>query len=1758
MEFAASVVAIVEVSVNITVWCVQYAKDVRHADEETANLCREIGGLQTVLVRLQTSSTPSELLLSLKPVLDTCLTDLKDLTAKLKPSQGGRRTKQILIWPFLKRGELVPWIDRLERHKNLLTAAVTVDLLEMNGRIERHMEAMKDKVIQNHDETMGGVEEIRKLLEKMRKRGEDEALSERRKAVLKWLAVVDYQSNFTNNLSLCEPGTGKWFIESISCCQWLQPSSDTRRNLWLSGQAGSGKTVLMASVLKVALKSAANEVIHIPGSPKACILYFFFDFKDESKRMSRNMLLSILHQQVTYIAEVSESLLELSMKGPTQESATNEDLIDEIVGNFARFESTRFVIDALDECQDVGDALSFLQRLDEQTLAGANLLTLVSSRDEVQIQHGFRRTTFEKLPVSQASIDEDIKIHIENCLVQDDQQRFARFSNAIKGEIIQELTSNSHGMWMWAHCQLEEVSQRRSVKDVREALRCLPQSLDDTYRRILEKIHPSERKWAIRALSWLCGARSPMTLGMLEEAIAINFENFEVDEDDRLFSSEYILEILGSLVKVRHNEKFPQVMVIELAHFSVQQYLEKPGELEFHFPPSMVELRLAKACLAYSTSKTFDSGLQKLDPDPDQDKDSKEDLWMFLHYCTTFLFDHLCGPGVEATAFTFAYQRFGDPDRLSQYYTRAKLASGQEFSMPRRMYVHYVDAKVDTNTIDNAFWTPICFLVAAGQRAHVEKLMGQSRAVFEESYSSDITDIETLLGPVMQPLGSALIISVMAEKAVITDCLLSELMWFINLPQAKRGWSSYAGKLLRTLLNLSASQGAKILMVKLMEVLKQYSSFTKKEAEIILQETIHCAAQAAKTGSIGCVSYILESGFQPRIRTASFKSNRILHSRMEYSPDLMRIAHVDWLAFCDPQILLEISDGGETVFETRLHQEKDNIIVTAVGAGNYEIAFMLANSGLGILSAAVHLEPTFWAICRYASPLNSVEPFSGNPYFKFLARFLSRHPADNERARTELNHALVECCLGSNAIEVVRLLLRHGADPNACIDAKLKVESGMSNTCGTALIAASMMQGLPVVEELLGAGANVNLESTSGRLRTPLIAAASTTRIKSYKVLELLMHKGANVKSIVTRAIGLPSFDTSYHGSQPGSPLLAAIQNDGRIFDKPAVKIIVEMLLDAGADEDINRFVEGDDFGTPLIAAAALGLPDIVDLLLEKGASCDTVGHQDTDWRLPSLAAIYGEEPGLALKLLEIEDYASLTTEANAWGKCFVYVCSQGESEESSDSDWNRLSAALLSHGVDVTFQMAGGVRLRMNGSLVDEASYYGSAIIAACVSGQSSLFTALIAKGASEYPSSAGHYGTCLAAASKSGSSELVKFLLDRSLDHDPNLTTPSVMNWCPLVAAAATSGRQGGEAVKLLLDKGVDPNMQYRWANPALTTQDILEPVFQRSKTWHHAFMLARMWEMNTITGPSLASSFPFFGSPLVAAAAERNEEPMVTLIQNGADPGRTVDFGFYPSAMIASYDLKKRSIIADELSDAGVATLTATEVLKYIRSFGFVTSEHFQEHPRLTIEGSFWGNMLTIAVKSGLAIPFLLGQDVNPNEAVPGSFYGTAMIAASALLESAGVALFLEKGAPVDSQTCHGAFGTPLIAVCAGPPDFLYNVAFDSDRKLVDHEYWEHTQIDLLEQFLDLGARPNVQHRGISPLIALICCTSSKRQHGVELLLRHGADPYLEIPRYEYQTPEGDDGNKWSAIQVARERGDAALVELMKKHRTAGDES
>jgi hypothetical protein len=135
MDVAASVIAIVEISANITVWCVQYARDVAHEAEQATSLCQEIGALQTVLARLQSPAVSGETVRQLEPVLKLCLSDMSDLRKRLEPAQGWRRTQQKLVWPFRRRAEFKVAMEKIQRHISLFTAALSVDLSTLPEQI---------------------------------------------------------------------------------------------------------------------------------------------------------------------------------------------------------------------------------------------------------------------------------------------------------------------------------------------------------------------------------------------------------------------------------------------------------------------------------------------------------------------------------------------------------------------------------------------------------------------------------------------------------------------------------------------------------------------------------------------------------------------------------------------------------------------------------------------------------------------------------------------------------------------------------------------------------------------------------------------------------------------------------------------------------------------------------------------------------------------------------------------------------------------------------------------------------------------------------------------------------------------------------------------------------------------------------------------------------------------------------------------------------------------------------------------------------------------------------------------------------------------------------------------------------------------------------------------------------------------------------------------------------------------------------------
>lgn len=190
-------------------------------------------------------------------------------------------------------------------------------------------------------------------------------------------------------------------------------------------------------------------------------------------------------------------------------------------------------------------------------------------------------------------------------------------------------STNGLRRFRWAYCQLQELKKLKSLKPkyVRDTLRSLPPTLDETYERMLLGIEEMFRKEALILLQWLAYAQSPPSLDQLAEAAIVDPNaDTGVDMDNR-GGWEDTLEILAGLVTVEgdYNEfdeecwegaessnissmysgqRIGKTNKIRFAHFSVKEYLQSKRIVqnkvkEFHLESAIGHRCLAQSCLTY-------------------------------------------------------------------------------------------------------------------------------------------------------------------------------------------------------------------------------------------------------------------------------------------------------------------------------------------------------------------------------------------------------------------------------------------------------------------------------------------------------------------------------------------------------------------------------------------------------------------------------------------------------------------------------------------------------------------------------------------------------------------------------------------------------------------------------------------------------------------------------------------------------------------------------------------------------------------------------------------------------------------------------------------------------------------------------------------------------------------------------------------------------------------------------------------------------
>ena len=154
-----------------------------------------------------------------------------------------------------------------------------------------------------------------------------------------------------------------------------------------------------------------------------------------------------------------------------------------------------------------------------------------------------------------------------------------------------------------------EALQHCLPQNLRQFLDELPETLDETYERILKGINKTQRDDARRLLHCLAAADRPLYVEELAEILAFDFQALSsggiptLKEDWRWDNQEEaILSTCPSLVTIVSSD---EPRVVQFSHFSVKEYLTSPrlarsphGDVSrFHIDHDLAHTIMAQACL---------------------------------------------------------------------------------------------------------------------------------------------------------------------------------------------------------------------------------------------------------------------------------------------------------------------------------------------------------------------------------------------------------------------------------------------------------------------------------------------------------------------------------------------------------------------------------------------------------------------------------------------------------------------------------------------------------------------------------------------------------------------------------------------------------------------------------------------------------------------------------------------------------------------------------------------------------------------------------------------------------------------------------------------------------------------------------------------------------------------------------------------------------------------------------------------------------
>src|SRR5467141_1495 len=420
----------------------------------------------------------------------------------------------------------------------------------------------------------------------------------------------------------------RWILDNSEFERWREGNQS--QLLWIKGDAGKGKTMLMIGIIDELQQQVARS------GETEVLSYFLCQGTDSRLNTATAILRGIVYllasEQPFLISHLQKKYDHPGRK-PFEDSSAFyclSDVFQQMVQD-PKLTAAYLVVDALDECE-VG--LRPLLDLITWTVSAQSscIKWIVSSRNRYDIEQclGLDDShTRLSLELNADHISHAVDVYIDHKV---SQLVSLRSDQALQKQVRDRIRDKSDGTFLWVALVIEELRQVLG-RDMLKTLKDMPSGLTLVYDRMMKHINQLQRQYSLYCLVALGAATlayQPLHLREIHVVAGLQ------DEVKDLEDLERIINMCGSFLTIRDN-------YVYFIHQSAKDYLTTnvsaiifpAGYKPIHYDMFSWSLDALSKTLRRDIYNLQDpGGMMKNVPDPDP--------LASIRYSCVFWVDHLC------------------------------------------------------------------------------------------------------------------------------------------------------------------------------------------------------------------------------------------------------------------------------------------------------------------------------------------------------------------------------------------------------------------------------------------------------------------------------------------------------------------------------------------------------------------------------------------------------------------------------------------------------------------------------------------------------------------------------------------------------------------------------------------------------------------------------------------------------------------------------------------------------------------------------------------------------------------------------------------------------------------------------------------------------------------------------------------------------------------------------------------------------------